>query len=160
MPQMYTDKRGTHLFGNEPIRFEDGGSIELELDDDQIEEYKKGGYIIEDISVPSLTKMQGGGDKLIKGLTQPTKIIRDINTIGKELLGELLQGPSNRKAIAAGNNWLDNWISHPVTQKMKQMFLMLRLTLKLILIISQRIVLQFMVIGQLLIMTNIFMLYS
>jgi hypothetical protein len=116
MPQMYTDKRGTHLFGNEPIRFEDGGSIELELDDDQIEEYKKGGYIIEDISVPSLTKMQGGGDKLIKGLTQPTKIIRDINTIGKELLGELLQGPSNRKAIAAGNNWLDNWISHPVTQ--------------------------------------------
>jgi len=25
MPQMYTDKRGTHLFGNEPIRFQDGG---------------------------------------------------------------------------------------------------------------------------------------
>ena len=215
MPQMYTDKRGTRLFGNEPIRFQSGGEqeamnammkarlayanmfgnpaaqrminipdqpyefdngdmgthymasmdnyavpqiqdengqlmlgnygpeskeairfdsdedanyfaenykdvspgfIDLELTEDQIEEYKKGGYIIEDISVPSLTKMQGGGDKLIKGLTQPTKIIRDINTIGKELLGELLQGPSNRKAIAAGNNWLDNWISHPVTQ--------------------------------------------
>jgi hypothetical protein len=25
MPQMYTDKRGTHLFGNEPIRFRNGG---------------------------------------------------------------------------------------------------------------------------------------
>jgi hypothetical protein len=25
IPQMYMDKRGTHLFGNEPIRFQDGG---------------------------------------------------------------------------------------------------------------------------------------
>jgi hypothetical protein len=36
------------------------GFIELELDDDQIEEYKKGGYIVEDISVPSLTKAKNG----------------------------------------------------------------------------------------------------
>ena len=28
MPQMYTDKRGTHLFGNEPIRFDSGGEKE------------------------------------------------------------------------------------------------------------------------------------
>ena len=34
--------------------------IELELDDNQIEEYKKGGYIVEDISVPSLTKAKSG----------------------------------------------------------------------------------------------------
>ena len=41
------------------IRKQDGGFI-LELDDNEIEEYKKGGYIIEDISVPSLTKARNG----------------------------------------------------------------------------------------------------
>jgi len=160
MPQMYTDKRGKQLFGNEPIRFQDGGEqdamnammkarlayanmfgnpsaqrminlpdqpyefdngntgthymasmdnyavpqiqdengvlqignygpesteamrfdsdedanyfaenykdvspgfMDLELDDNEIEEYRKGGYIIEDISVPSLTRMQPVG---------------------------------------------------------------------------------------------------
>jgi hypothetical protein len=37
------------------------GFIEAELDDNQIDEYRKGGYIVEDISVPSLTRMQPGG---------------------------------------------------------------------------------------------------
>lgn len=59
-PQMYTDKRGTHLFGNEPIRFEDGGSIELTLSKKDIDKYVKGGYIVEDISVPTLTRKEGG----------------------------------------------------------------------------------------------------
>ena len=39
---------------------QDGGII-LDLTEDQIDEYKKGGYIVEDISVPSLTRMQPGG---------------------------------------------------------------------------------------------------
>jgi len=39
---------------------QDGGSIELDLTDEEIEEYKKGGYIVEDISVPSLTRAQDG----------------------------------------------------------------------------------------------------
>ena len=159
MPQMYTDKRGTHLFGNESIRFQDGGEkeamnammkarlayanmfgnpsaqrminipdqpyefdngdmgthymasmdnyavpqiqdengqlmlgnygpesreairfdsdedanyfaenykdvspgfIDLELTEDEIEEYKKGGYIVEDISIPKLSMKRGG----------------------------------------------------------------------------------------------------
>ena len=34
----------------------------------------------------------------------------------EQVLGEVLQGNKNRKAIAAGNEWLDNWISHPITQ--------------------------------------------
>jgi hypothetical protein len=41
--------------------FQDGGFMEAELDDNEIEEYRKGGYIVEDISVPSLTRMQPGG---------------------------------------------------------------------------------------------------
>lgn len=37
------------------------GFIEAELTDDEIQAYRDGGYIVEDISVPSLTKAQGGG---------------------------------------------------------------------------------------------------
>ena len=37
-----------------------GGFMEVELDDNEIEEYRKGGYIVEDISVPSLTKASYG----------------------------------------------------------------------------------------------------
>lgn len=36
------------------------GFIEADLTDDEIEEYRKGGYIVEDISVPELTKAQNG----------------------------------------------------------------------------------------------------
>jgi hypothetical protein len=37
-------------------------AFELELSDEEIEEYRKGGFIVEDISVPSLNQMQMGGD--------------------------------------------------------------------------------------------------
>jgi hypothetical protein len=37
------------------------GFIEAELTDDEIEEYRKGGYIVEDISIPSLNTYQDGG---------------------------------------------------------------------------------------------------
>jgi len=37
------------------------GFMELELTPEEIEQYAKGGYVIEDISIPSLTKAQGGG---------------------------------------------------------------------------------------------------
>lgn len=36
------------------------GFMDVELDDNEIEEYRKGGYIVEDISVPSLTKAPYG----------------------------------------------------------------------------------------------------
>lgn len=53
------DAEGTSL-----LRNTEGPSsyVETELTDEQINEYRKGGYIVEDISVPSLTRMQGGGD--------------------------------------------------------------------------------------------------
>ena len=34
------------------------GFIETDLDEDEIEEYRRGGYIVEDISIPSLNQMQ------------------------------------------------------------------------------------------------------
>ena len=42
--------------------FEDGGYVEVELTPEEIEEYRKGGYIVEDISVPSLNTFAGGGE--------------------------------------------------------------------------------------------------
>jgi hypothetical protein len=45
-----------------PIKFKNGGSIELELTPKQIKEYIKAGYILEEISIPSLTRMQPGGE--------------------------------------------------------------------------------------------------
>ena len=36
-------------------------AFELELSDEEIEEYARGGFIVEDISVPSLNQMQDGG---------------------------------------------------------------------------------------------------
>jgi len=41
--------------------YQKGGFIDIELDDKEIAQYVKGGYVVEDISVPSLTKAQGGG---------------------------------------------------------------------------------------------------
>ncbi len=38
------------------------------------------------------------------------------NPFLKELQGEIVQGKANRKAIAQGNAWLKDWISHPKTQ--------------------------------------------
>ena len=40
--------------------YEDGGSINLELTEDEIDHYVKGGYIVEDISVPELNQAQKG----------------------------------------------------------------------------------------------------
>lgn len=39
-----------------------GGFIDLELDDKEIAQYVKGGFIVEDVSVPSLNSYQTGGD--------------------------------------------------------------------------------------------------
>ena len=41
--------------------YQTGGFIDLELDDKEIAQYVKGGYVVEDVSVPSLTKAQEGG---------------------------------------------------------------------------------------------------
>ena len=45
-----------------PTYYEDGGSLELDLTPEQIQEYAEGGYIIEDISVPTLNHFDNGGE--------------------------------------------------------------------------------------------------
>ena len=47
-------------------RYQEGGYVDLDLDDDEILELQKGGYIVEyldDPSIPELTKAQTGGQK-------------------------------------------------------------------------------------------------
>ena len=38
----------------------DGGYIELDLSEEEMDQYRKGGYIVEDISIPTLTKAEYG----------------------------------------------------------------------------------------------------
>jgi hypothetical protein len=50
----------SQVYGRPPLGIKQDGGIILDLTEDQINEYKKGGYIVEDISVPSLTKASYG----------------------------------------------------------------------------------------------------
>lgn len=88
------------------------GFINLELTDDQIEEYRKGGYIVEDISVPSLTRMQPGGlietaAQLLKQATPGNKvrslIYSGIDPAGYGLRKKLLNFPKELSLTKAAN---------------------------------------------------------
>lgn len=55
-------KKKNRIFDPNAKYYQEGGQhIELELTPEEIEEYRRGGFIVEDISVPQLT-MQNGGD--------------------------------------------------------------------------------------------------
>jgi len=56
--------------------YQKGGFIDVELDDKEIAQYVKGGYVVEDISVPSLTKAQDGG-------SPKSKWIAPVNMYGR-----------------------------------------------------------------------------
>ena len=73
---------GTHIdnkksvikkLGSKGRLFQEGGAsnnyIELDLTPEEIEQYRKGGYIVEDISVPSLNRMQDGNE--VNAVTAP-----------------------------------------------------------------------------------------
>jgi hypothetical protein len=56
---------------------EDGGFIEMTIPESEISKYVDGGYIVEDISVPKLTKASLG--KIVKPVVQPIKpIVREV----------------------------------------------------------------------------------
>jgi len=68
--------------GNE-LEYKDGG-IYMDLTNDEIEEYRKGGYIVEDISVPELNQAQKGGNTSVhvdKNGTKTTKYRDSSNTV-------------------------------------------------------------------------------
>jgi hypothetical protein len=62
--------------------------------------------------IPELSTKKSGYNPLsiIRGL-------RSSSNLAEQVIGELLQGKKNRKSIAEGNKWLEEWITHPTTQK-------------------------------------------
>jgi hypothetical protein len=59
VPNQYADYISNQGYKNATgmNQYKQGGEyIELDLTDDEIEEYRKGGYIVQDISVPSLNQ--------------------------------------------------------------------------------------------------------
>ena len=95
----YIEAGNPSIFPKKPTANE----VEVELTEDEIEEYRKGGYIVEDISVPSLTKasygysvgnlirkQDGGSVSGTQGLTADfsqrlTKFILDARSQGVDL---------------------------------------------------------------------------
>jgi hypothetical protein len=49
--------------------------------------------------------------------SQVSKGVSGTSSLIDEVLGEIVRGKSNRKAIKEGNEWLENWINHPSTQQ-------------------------------------------
>jgi len=56
--EQYIEAGNPSIFPQGPDNY-----VELELTPEEIDQYAKGGYIVEDISVPSLTRFQKGGKK-------------------------------------------------------------------------------------------------
>lgn len=90
--------------------------IETELTPEEIEQYAKGGYIVEDISVPSLTKAQRGLFKK-KDKQDPNKLeYREPVKVQDELVESVTpfpeapedfkKGVANLKEVEAGPYWL------------------------------------------------------
>jgi len=108
------DKRGIHPYIDGQY-LEDGG-ITVDLTPEEIEEYAKGGYIIEDISVPSLNKMKNGGlewpPKRLSGqASRALEIIREPEMIST-YLGQTtpnLRLPSLRSINIDQFKNLDQW---------------------------------------------------
>ena len=77
-------------------RFQDGGSIELELTDEEIEQYKKGGYIVEELpkaqegvqKEQDLPGMYAYGDKQKK--KKFADILDQVKAFGKTVEGRLI----------------------------------------------------------------------
>ena len=55
------------------------GFIEAELTDDEIQAYRDGGYIVEDISIPSLNQMQDGGENDFYKVKGSKGVYRKVN---------------------------------------------------------------------------------
>jgi hypothetical protein len=88
------------------LQEQDGGEtdyIELDLTPEEIEEYKKGGYVVEDISIPSLTRFTEGGNKRKKKKqTEPEEDFKF--TANTELYKRVVPDPNDpSKQISEGN---------------------------------------------------------
>jgi len=79
---------------------------------------KSAGQFVNNLANP----LAGTGDIASRVVGKPSllsdlrKGFKEINYIVDQSMGYLLNNRANKKAIAEGNQWLQNWINHPVTQ--------------------------------------------
>jgi hypothetical protein len=68
--QVYDEANRPYSLNNMGPKYEEGGEyFELDLTPEEIQQYAEGGFIVEDISIPSLSQMQDGGDNQSNGET-------------------------------------------------------------------------------------------
>jgi hypothetical protein len=92
------------------------GFIEAELTPEEIEEYAKGGYVIEDISVPSLNQAQLGGlTKSAKNLGRMVNIgtIGTVNSLAKTLAPVMIH-PVKMLTMGIGYDGLGPFTGSPL----------------------------------------------
>jgi hypothetical protein len=101
-------KKGPKDPGKYKSSYDDGGEyVELELNPEEIEEYKKGGYIVEDISVPSLNQMEEGGAPCPQGYVRVNgKCVPIHNTTHNKIKPYYTSNPNDPR-IKAFNDSLD-----------------------------------------------------
>jgi hypothetical protein len=126
VPNQYADYISSKGYKNATgmNQYEDGGIyINAELTPKEIEEYAKGGFIIEDISIPELTKAQTGkeiiklGKKVLKPVNETLKKkFPNTTAFNQELIGNFTN--RNRlQTLREAENWMGAWAQHPVTQQ-------------------------------------------
>lgn len=98
------------IYDPQAMYFDKGGSIELELTPKEIDEYRKGGYVVEEINDPSIAKLNQfvkGGSPCDDGYTYDPK------------LGCI---PMSEESMTEAQQWMTNWyknrkIEFPEDQK-------------------------------------------
>ena len=78
------------------VHAQDGGEyIETELTPEEIEEYRKGGFIVEDISVPELNQFQTGGSGLLRSAVNQLSLFDDpVKVLKKNITPKLITNVS------------------------------------------------------------------
>ena len=114
-------KKGPKDPGKYKSSYDDGGEyVELELSPEEIEEYKKGGYIVEDISVPSLNQMEEGGAPCPQGYVRVNGKCVPIHNMVMRRVDPYYTSNPNDPRIKAFNDSLDLYRQSTINHKRLQ----------------------------------------
>lgn len=72
--------------------------------------------IVSKAAKPIIDRVAPVANKVTSTIKNIPNYLRNIETLADEGLGRAFRNKGNKKAIAEGNQWLQNWINHPRTQ--------------------------------------------
>ena len=72
--------------------------------------------IVSKTTKPIVDRVAPVANKVTSSIKNIPNYLSNAFTLGDEAIGKLFRDKGNKKAIAEGNQWLENWISHPKTQ--------------------------------------------